>query len=321
VLSLPVANTLMFAFARWPSTPAIAMAAFVGAAVLAWACSLVVARRFSVGVGAIALAVVAALGFVADQLAGAPLSFTSFLGYSPLVGARFYGMGNEVASLLFGAAVIALGLSFDVWRGTAFADWMRRIGLPVVGTVVVLAAAAPFLGANVGVAVWGTTGFGVAWALTNGRRISWRLVLAIALGIVLLVAAFSAIDLLRTSDQTHLGRALASAQEGGISVLTTLVARKADANARVLTNTDLTWILAATLALFAFARWRPGSEWRALLAENPGLMATSLAAALGGAVAFFSEDSGISIPSLIAVYVGLALAIRLLAKIDGSEPT
>ena len=320
VLSLPVANTLMFAFARWPSGGTEALAAFYASAALAWVCALLVARQFSARVAAIALAVTAALGFVGDQLAGAPLSFTSFLGYSPLVGARFYGMGNEIASLLFGAALVALGLAIDNWPRAGLATWLRRFGVPLAGVLVVVVAAAPMLGANVGVAVWGTAGFGLAWALANGRGVSWRLALGIALTVVLVVAAFSAIDLLRAGDQTHLGRALASAQEGGVSTLMTIVSRKAEANASVLANTDLTWILVATLGLFAFARWRRGSDWQDLLAENPGFMAMSLAAAVGGAVAFFSEDSGIAIPSLIAVYVGLALAIGLIEHVKGGEP-
>jgi hypothetical protein len=228
-------------------------------------------------------------------------------------------MGNEVASLLFGGVLVAIGLAFDEWPGTALSTWLRRYGVPVAAIIVVGAAAAPVLGANVGVAVWGTIGFGLAWALANGRRISWRLALTVALAAVLVVAAFSVADLLGQREQTHLGRAIASAQEGGVSTLLTIVARKADANARVLANTDLTWILVAALGLFAFARWRRGGDWDALVAENPGLMAISLAAAIGGAVAFFSEDSGIAIPSLIAIYVGLALATRLLARFTDGE--
>ena len=313
VLCLPVANTLMFAVARWPATPTSALTSFALAAGVAWVCALLLARRTSVRISVIALALAAAVGFIGDQFAGAPLSFTSFLGYSPLVGARFYGMGNEVASLMFGAVIVALGLSMDEWRNTSGAAALRRFGIPLVGAAVVATAASPMLGANVGVAVWGTVGFGLAWALANGRRVSWRLALGVALAVVLVVAAFSTIDLLGGAEQTHLARALVSAQEGGVSTLMTLVARKADANARVLANTDLTWILAATLALFALARWRRGSNWQQLFSENPAFVAMSLAAAIGGAAAFFSEDSGIAIGSLVAVYVGLAFATRLLA--------
>jgi len=319
VLAVPVANTLMFAFVRWPATPGVAIAAFAGAALLVWLAALGVAWRRSVRVAVIALSLLAAAGFVADQLAGAPLSFTSFLGYSPLVGARFYGMGNEVASLLFGGLVVALGLAFDEWPGTRLTTWLRRFGVPLAGLLVVGCAAAPVLGANVGVAVWGTIGFGLAWALANGRRVSWRLALTVAIAAVLVVAAFSVADLLGRGEQTHLGRAIAGAQEGGVSTLLTIIARKADANARVLANTDLTWILAAALGLFALARWRRGGDWSALVTTNPGLLAMSLAAAIGGAVAFFSEDSGIAIPSLIAIYVGLAFATRLLARVGEVE--
>ena len=60
-----------------------------------------------------ALASVTALVIAADALTGGALARSSVLGHSTLIGARFYGVGNEFMGVLLGAALVgAAGL----WR-------------------------------------------------------------------------------------------------------------------------------------------------------------------------------------------------------------
>ena len=103
---------------------------------------------------------------------------------------------------------------------------------PVRGAVVVISAAAPFLGANVGVAIW-SAAFIVAWSLVNKHRLTWKTVLVALVIMVLLISAFAAIDVLGHGAKTHLARSLASAQQGGVVQLWLIVVRKAQTNARV----------------------------------------------------------------------------------------
>ena len=238
------------------------------------------ARRLPLRVPVAGLALLTAFTLIAEQLVGAPLSVVSLISYSPLLGARYYGMGNEAAAMAFGATMVGVALLLDQWPDAAASEKMRRWGIAVVGAVFVGVAAAPFLGANVGVAIWGTTGFAIAWLLFSGRAITAKRVAVTALLVVVVIAAFSAFDLLGSGEQTHLGRALTGAEQGGLGTLWTIVARKADANARVLSTTGLTWILAAVVGLAVFARWRPGSDWPALMAENPHFAKAATAATI-----------------------------------------
>jgi len=250
-----------------------------------------------------------------DQFFGAPLSFASFFGYSPLLAARFYGMGNEAAALLFGAAIVAAALLFDQWPAARWSVMGRRYGLTVLGVLVVGVAAAPGLGANVGVAVWGLVGFSLALILMNGQRLSWKLALITIAAMVLVIGAFAAIDLFGGGEQTHLGRALASAQQDGLGQLWTIFIRKAETNARVFTNTNWSWILIAVLAFLASMRFSPKGDFADTLTENPFFAQAVTITLVAGAVAFFSEDSGIVIPALIMLYVGVALAWLMLSRL------
>ena len=114
---------------------------------------------------------------IVDQLLGAPASFTNFFGYSPLLAARFYGMGNEAAAILVGSSIVGIALLFDQWPESRWTALGKLYGIPLLGIVVVSTAAAPFWGANIGVAIWGVVGFGLAWVLMNGRHVSGKTVL------------------------------------------------------------------------------------------------------------------------------------------------
>jgi hypothetical protein len=233
--------------------------------------------------------------------------------------ARFYGMGNEAAALLFGSSIVGAALLFDEWPDSRIVALGRRWGLPLLGIVVVGVAAAPFLGANVGAAVWALSGFACAWILMNGRKFSVFSILIIVIMAVIAIAAFSAIDLLGGGEQTHLARALASAQQGGASQIWAIVARKAQTNLRVLTQTNWSWILFAALAFLGFARFSPGREFPRIAADNRNYVAAIVAAFVASGIALLTEDSGIVIPSLIMLYVGPGFAWLMLARLIGPD--
>jgi len=313
-LSVPLASWLMFVVVPHPASPLGAVASLLLTSAAVWAAALLVWRRLPLRVPLAALSLAFCAVILLDQFAGAPLSRTGFLSYSPLLGARFYGMGNEAAALLFGASIVGVAALLDQWPGTRFGVLGRHVGLPLLGTIVVGTAAAPFLGANVGAAVWAVAGFVCAWTLMDRRTIGVRSILVIVALSVALIGVFSAIDLLGGGEQTHLGRALSSAEQGGLSELWAIVARKAAANVRVLATSNSSWILAAVLGFLAFARFRPASRFPELSEANPNLVAAIVASLVAGAIAFVTEDSGIVVPSLIMLYPGAALAWLMLAR-------
>ena len=69
-----------------------------------------------------------------DQWAGGPLSFTSIFGFSPLWGARYYGISNEMAAVLVGAAICGAGLLLDAQGWRWWGPWAERWGVAVLGS-------------------------------------------------------------------------------------------------------------------------------------------------------------------------------------------
>lgn len=316
-LAVPVSSWLMFTWMPWPGTTAEGVLGLLATIAVIWA-GLVALMRFTpsrVPVAAGALLTAGVL--LVDQFLGSPASFTGYFGYSPLLAWRFYGMGNEAAAILFGASVVGLALIFDEWPDAKWMRWVKRFGLPLFGAIAVFTAAAPFLGANVGVAIWGTVGFVLATILMNGRHVTFRTVVWMGIAVVAVIGVFALIDLYGGGEQTHLARALASADAGGLSELWKIVARKAETNMRVLTHTRWTWILIAVVAFLAFMRWRPQGDFAATLEVNRDFADAITVSLVAGLVAYFTEDSGIVIPALEVFYVGIALAWLMLARAPG----
>ena len=195
----------------------------------------------------------------------------------------------------------------------------KKWGLPAFGLVVVWTSAAPNLGANVGVAVWGTVGFVLAWYLMNGHHVTIRAIVIMLVAMVAMVGLFIAIDMFGGGQQTHLARSLASAEAGGLTELWKIVARKAETNMRVLTHTNWAYILIAVVAFLAFMRWRPQGDFADTLTKNPHFADAITVSLAAGLAAYFSEDSGIVIPALEVFYVGVAIVWLMLARLAESR--
>jgi hypothetical protein len=106
-----------------------------------------------------AIAAVVLLG--ADALAGTQLLMRSLLGPDPILGARFYGIGNELKSglaVLVAAAVAAV--LYPSVRGRRAAAWMAGAGV-----LLAVVEGSARIGAGVGGVILVSFGFAIATVL------------------------------------------------------------------------------------------------------------------------------------------------------------
>lgn len=302
-LAVPVGTFL----ARLGGCPGDARAAWAQLAVgvlLASGITVAAAWRRGLAWGLATVSVLTVALLLVDQLLGAPLSYGSALSYSPLFGARFYGIGNEGAAVLVGAALVAAGALSELrWRTRAMPELL-------LGGPVVVAAVAPFLGANVGVAAWGTIAFVAMWAYRTRRRVTWRLAVASLLAVALLVVLSALADAL-VGTPSHLGGFVRSAGADGGSVVQ-MVARKVAINVGILGATPLVWILPVLMALVAYALMRPRGAVADLVGEHRGFAGALVGALAGALVGALTEDSGVVVSALVLLYgLGASLAVLL----------
>jgi len=307
-LAIPPAAILMHVLFPAPSTAGRAILLLLVTAALLWV-ALVVVRRLRPGRVPLAVACLAMAALaLADQWLSARYSVAGFFSYSMLVGARYYGLGNEGASLLVASSLVGATFLLDEFAEDRALSALRRFVLPLLGAVVVVTAAAPSLGANVGVVLWGTVAFAVAAVLADGRNLSWRTLLLIAAIVAVLVGTFSALDLTGpATTQTHLARALMQADKGDVAQLSAIVWRKIGMSARVFSSTSWSYLLVALLVSLGYIRWRPRAAFSRVFDANPAFAAAVSALLLAAIASLASEDSGVVMPALMMLYVGIGM--------------
>lgn len=309
VVSAPLAAYLMW-FVRPPNSPhAELVLAFVALVlVIPTVASL---REPSSGAAIVRICAATAMFIVVDQIGfGGRLIMSSFYGYSPVDGARYYGMGNETWSILIGALLVATTLLVDARRSlTPFARW----ALPATFAAAVFLIGFPTLGANIAGVIGATAGVATGYLQLRYRRIGVKQVVLIGLAIVLVVALFTGYDTLRPpTAETHIGRsARLITGENGMTELFLLAQRKMLSNLKVMTRTRYSYVLLLILGVLAVLRHKPIGLFAQTLRRHPGLAAALSGGLVGGFVGMLTEDSGVVIPAMIMLFVGSALTIAM----------
>jgi len=257
----------------------------------------------------LAPAVPAALVFCAhalDLAAGSPLIVTSLAGPNPMGGARYYGIRNELETMLSVSVLLGTGAALTAfWRGRA--PW----GFAIASLLAAAVLGAGRLGADVGAVVTLAAGGVVAVLVARGRRPSAR-VLALALSVpVAGLAALVALDL-ATGGGAHLTRSVVEA--GSPADVLEVVERRLRLSVSGLTSSAARVNTVMSVALIGFGVWKRRELFAPLEHAEPfraGLVG-ALAAVVVGALA---NDSG-----PVILFVGTLALVLAVAYVQAGTP-
>jgi hypothetical protein len=246
-----------------------------------------------------ALAVATAVTVVAyslDAILGSPLSALSLLGPNPMLGVRFYGIGNELESLL--AVLIVAGI------GAGLAGFTPRLSpgrcaaaFLVIGLFFAAIFASGKFGADVGAAIDFPAGVATAAVVITGGRRRWIVLVVL---IPLIVVALLALADLVTGANSHFTRSVLDA--GGLHSLGDTAQRRLEQTARSFVRPILLVMLpvVAILAAVAWLRRATLAEW---LREVPAMRAALIGAVVATIVATLANDSGALLLEIGAAYL------------------
>ncbi len=217
----------------------------------------------------------------------------SLLGPNPILGARFYGFGNELKSGLAVLLLAAIAAAFYP------AVRSRRCALTVAIAGVALAAieGAARIGAGVGGAILVSAGFAVATVMVLPGRVSRRRVLLVLASPIAALVALAALDLATAHGSGHYTGSILHARSAGD--LRDVLVRRYGAAWRELRNHAMP-VATAVALLAAGAGVRLRSRLLAPVGEDPAWLAALAGGLAAGVVGAFSEDSG---PVLLVVAV------------------
>jgi len=301
-LALPPASLLL---ALWP-TPLGAAAIVSGAialgGVLALAASLSARGRAADAVLALLLAALLPL----DLLLGQPMLQWSTLSYSLSAGARFYGLGNELAGALLGACLMALAALLSGLSRVRACSRLLVSGLLLLLTGLVASPAVG--GANFGMALSCAIGFGVFAVYLWRGRFRWvdaLVLVGVAVGITVAVVA---VDIAAGRGASHIGLLLSSMRAEGPAAFFDVVTRKLAMSWTLLRVSVWAGLAAAAAAVLVLALLlRPPLLLEALRRRAwllPGLISLVVAAIAALAL----NDSGVLAAALALLYGAGSLA-------------
>ncbi|MGI8333085.1 hypothetical protein ACRYCC_24290 [Actinomadura scrupuli] len=283
-------------------------------------------RRTLLGPGAV-VAAATALAIAVDLVTGTTLQLNSLMGYSPLVGGRYYGLGN-IAFSVFATSVLLSSAGLAQWLlvrrpETNGARRQAAAGVLVVGLLAMALDGLPLWGSDFGGVIAIVPGLAVTAMMVAGKKISpVRLGLFCgAGGLVVLVIAY--LDHRRPAgNQTHLGRFFGDLLHGHAGPV---VERKFGAMVHTFGNMTLTPIAAAALVFLFLVLRRPDKLRAGALnlayARAPMLRAGLMGALVTAVVGTLANDSGVAVLALaLVVAVPFALVCGIRALETAPEP-
>jgi hypothetical protein len=254
--------------------------------------------------GGLALAVVCSvsvLAYAVDVIAGSHLTALSLMGPNPSLGARFYGIGNELEACLSVLLLVGVGAALAAAHcgGRRATAWF--LGSAAAGAFVFAAGG---FGADVGAAIVIPVGAAAAALTVIGPR---RRGLAIAMVLAAPLAALALLamlDLLLGGD-SHLTRSVLRA--GGLDGLADVAERRLRLSARSFTRPSNLLALAGLLAL-GLAAWAGRGRVAAWLQGPAAWRAGFLGAAAAVGVGTLANDSG-----ALVLVIGAGFLVACLA--------
>ncbi len=293
---------LLVTAALRPSQRVEADVAIVGSLLLAFVTDRVVRWPRALWVPVAAVVIAHGLDFL---LQNGEYTGESLLGSNPLYGARFFGVGNELETVLTVSAVMATGSALCSERIRKPAWWFAG-----AGAALALYLGAGRIGADVGGVIFAGAAFGVAAVYVAKMRFTpLRVAALIALPFIglALIAVLDAV----TGGESHLTRSVVDAN--GVGDLWKIADRRFSASINGAKSDGIWIIVIVSLALLAwawlkrerlFARLTEGGEDPAFYRPLRAGMVGGLAGTVIGALA---NDSGPAILIIGTIYLGMGL--------------
>jgi hypothetical protein len=246
----------------------------------------------------IAPAAVTVIVLVLDALAGTQLLMRALLGPNPALGARFYGIGNELKSglavLVLAAVAAAL---YPAVRGRRAVATMA-----LAGVLLAVVEGSARIGAGVGGVILVVAGFAVASVIVarlpaDGRGLTRRRMLIVLVSPLLGLAVLAVLDLLTAHGTGHFTGSVLHARSAGD--VRDVIVRRYTAAWDELRNHAMPAATALAL-LYAVVGVRLRERLLVPVASDPAWLAALAGGLTAGVVGALVEDSG---PVLLVVAV------------------
>lgn len=235
-----------------------------------------------------------------DIMSGSGLIKMSFLGYDPIIGARYYGVGNEFMGILIGASMVFATAILDRYNANK--------GLSIIVFVIVtIAIGFPKFGANVGGTIAATFAFAFVMLKIFNSRLRFAhyvYIISAVFGFVLFIAL---VDLYFVESSSHLANAIKQINTSGPNVIYSIIKRKISMNLKLFGTTIWSKVLISSLVFLGVLFYRPFGISKKIFDRYRNLSKGLLGILIACIVSFLVNDSGVVASATAIIFLAMTL--------------
>lgn len=236
-----------------------------------------------------------------DAVFGTYLMKNSIMSYDAIIGARYYGMGNEYQGIAIGSAIFGLAVLLDYKK---IPKWI----VAALCLIILITTASPIMGANVGAAISECVAYLLLVLLIFNVKLDFKKVILLGVSAVGVVFLFAAIDIISGSE-SHLSGFVKQIIINGPSEIIQTFSRKIQMNLKLAKTSVWVNILLAGVAIVGVLIFKPSRHFRKLAKNHPFVFKGFIATLVGCGVTLLVNDSGIVAAATACIYILIPLII------------
>lgn len=231
---------------------------------------------------------------VSDMITGQNMLKYSVLSYDPIIGARFYGIGNEFLGVIIGCGLVFSGSILEKNQTHKKRLVLFLITLPIL-------IGLPWFGANIGGLITAMLGFVIfilmeyKYSLKSAAKIG---IISSVLSLILVLG----INLIKGAE-SHLGKMIGQAQSNGLLTIYNMAYRKASMAVRLIRYTIWSKVLVAFIISVSVFSLKHHYLINNLFMKNMHMKNVLISGLISCTAAILFNDSGIVTAAMIMPYV------------------
>lgn len=242
------------------------------------------------------LSFIMSISILIDTLFGQYLIKRSILGYDAMIGARYYGVGNEYMGILIGSTILFISMIFKENK-------INKLLMVLFLGFSILILGFPKMGANVGGTITAICAF-IFLSLRIFRiKIDFKKIIYIGFSVILVVFIFACIDIFILESKSHLGKAVLEIKDNGMISVIQIITRKISMNIHLIKVSVWSKVFMCAMAIFGYYFFKPSKFLKELKLENKNIYFGFESIVVGSFVGFFVNDSGVVAAATSMCYI------------------
>ena len=253
------------------------------------------------------IAILSIIIIIVDALFGSYLMKNSIMSYDPIVGARYYGIGNEYQGIIIGASIMGMALLLSNKK-------LPKIMVPIISLIILFISASPTMGANVGSAISESVAFIIFIMLVFDIKLDTKKIVIALIGAGVVVLVFAAIDMLSGS-KSHLSLFISQILLDGPATIIETFSRKISMNLKLMKTSVWVNIITTGILSVGLIRVFYKKSFKNLMNNNKYITKAFIAITAGALVTLLVNDSGVVSSATTILYIAIPFTLMIIKEL------